>query len=350
MIANRFDLPEPIKIGSIGGVWRYDEPQYGRYRYITQWDAEIYGVAEPSADAEIITLGSDILEKVGLRDHEIRVSNRKLAEGFLQSIGIQAQEELEKMLRIIDGMGKKSSAAVEGELGRAGLSNDKVKRIIGFADISGKFDTVLPDLEKKFPKNELIGKALEELRGIAENLDLLGRTSKVKLDLGVVRGISYYDGTVFEAYDRASEDLGSVFGGGRFDKLCRIYGKRDMPATGVAGGFERLMLSLEKRGLFPEGNQDLQAFVVMAGEEVRRETMEVLQNLRASGIRADRDLKERPMKKQMEYAASTKTRVVVIVGPREVKDGNVRLRDMKTGDERNVQKNKIGDEVVKTLA
>ncbi len=116
MVANRFDLPEPIKIGSIGGVWRYDEPQFARYRYHTQWDAEIYGVAEPSADAEIIAVGSDILDSVGLTDHEVRISNRKLVEGFLQSIDVRSQEQLERMLRIVDGMGKKGP---RGYLGKA---------------------------------------------------------------------------------------------------------------------------------------------------------------------------------------------------------------------------------------
>src|SRR2546422_9249092 len=137
MIANRFDLPEPIKMGCIGGVWRYDEPQYARYRFHTQWDAEIYGVAEPSADAEIISLGSDILEKVGLKDHEVRVSNRKLAEGFLQSLGVSSQEELERLLRVIDGMVKKGPEQIDGKLGRAGLPQDKVTRAKEFGAIVG---------------------------------------------------------------------------------------------------------------------------------------------------------------------------------------------------------------------
>src|SRR6059058_3503726 len=350
MVANRFDLPEPIKIGSIGGVWRYDEPQFARYRYHTQWDAEIYGVAEQSADAEIIAVGSEILDSVGLTDHEVRVSNRKLVEGFLQSIDVRSQEQLERMLRIVDGMGKKGPEASEAELGRAGLSKEKVKRVIGFADISGKPNEVLPSLENKLPKNEMISLGLRELTGTIETVDSLGKTSKVQIDLGIVRGISYYDGTVFEAYDQAGEDVGAVFGGGRFDKLCRTYGKRDMPATGVAGGFERLMISLEKKALFPDLEQNPQVYVAIAGEDVRDETIKVMRALRDSGLRADRDLKERPLKKQMDYAASAKVRIIVIVGPRELKEGNVRLRDMKTGEERNVPKNRVVEEMAKILA
>ena len=348
MVANRFDLPEPIKIGSIGGVWRYDEPQFARYRYFLQWDAEIYGIAESSADAEVIALSSDILDKVGLKEHEVRVSNRKLVEGFLQSIQVRP-EEMERMLRIIDGLSKKSPEAAEGELGRAGLSKDKVKRIIGFADIAGKPDTALNDLEKKLPKNDMISKGLQELTGTIENVDSLGKTSKVKIDLGIVRGISYYDGTVFEAYDQAGEDVGAVLGGGRFDKLCRIYGKRDMPATGVAGGFERLMLSLERKGLFPDTGLNIQVFVVIAGSEVEKEAIEVVRLLRERGLRADRDLKERPLRKQMEYASAINARIVVIVGPRELREGKVRIRDMRTGQEKDIQKDRIVQEIEATL-
>src|SRR5438067_13887752 len=192
------------------------------------------------------------------------------------------------MLRIVDGMGKKGSEASEAELGRAGLSKEKVKRVIGFADISGKPNEVLPSLENKLPKNDMISLGLRELTGTIENVDSLGKTSKVQVDLRIVRGISYYDGTVFEAYDQAGEDVGAVFGGGRFDKLCRIYGKRDMPATGVAGGFERLMISLEKKGLFPDLEQNPQVYVAMAGEEVRDETIKVMRAVRDSGLRGQR--------------------------------------------------------------
>src|SRR5947199_167127 len=88
MIANRFDLPEPIKVASIAGTWRYDEPQYGRYRYFTQWDAEVYGVADSSADAEIIAVGTDILESVALKDYVVRLSIRKHIEGIIRSLDI----------------------------------------------------------------------------------------------------------------------------------------------------------------------------------------------------------------------------------------------------------------------
>jgi histidyl-tRNA synthetase len=108
---------------------------------------------------------------------------------------------------------------------------------------------------------------------------------------------------------------------------------------------ERLMLSLEKKMLFPDTEQDIQVFVAMTGTEVRKETIEILRMLREAGIRADRDLKERPLRKQMEYASTIKARLVAVVGPREIKEGRVRLRNMSTGNETLVETGRVADEV-----
>jgi histidyl-tRNA synthetase len=349
MVANRFDLPEPIKISCIGGVWRYDEPQFARYRYFTQWDAEIYGVADPSADAEIIALSSDILESVGLKEHLVKISNRKLVEGFLRGLGIQSQNELDHLIRIIDKVGKIGSEQAEREFTRAGLSKDKVKRILGFADISGDPDQVLGELENKLPKGDMIHQGFKELSGTIDKVESLGKKPKIKIDLAIVRGISYYDGTVFEAYDQDGEDVGAILGGGRFDKLSKIYGKRDMPATGVAGGYERLVLSLERKDMFPDIQQRPQVFVVTVNESVWKDAVKIVQQLRSQNIRADYDLKQRPLSKQLEYADSLKVRVALVLGPREIKEGIVRIKDMKTGEEKNVKLSSAVEAIQKAL-
>jgi histidyl-tRNA synthetase len=348
-VANRFDLPEPIKISSIGGVWRYDEPQFARYRYFTQWDAEIYGVADPSADAEIIALSSDILESVGLKDHLVKISNRKLVEGFLRELVTRSQKDLDNLIRIVDKMGKIGPEQADREFTRAGLSKDKVKRILGFADIGGDPDKVLGELESKLPKGEMIHQGFKELSGTVDKVESLGKKQKIRIDLGIVRGISYYDGTVFEAYDQDGEDVGAILGGGRFDKLCKIYGKRDMPATGVAGGFERLMLSLERKDLFPNIQQHPQVFVVTVNQSVWNDAMKIVQQLRSQGIKTDYDLKQRPLSKQLEYANSLQVRISLVLGPREINEGSVRLKNMKTGEEKNVKLSSVVDETQKAL-
>jgi histidyl-tRNA synthetase len=349
MVTNRFDLPEPIKISSIGGVWRYDEPQFARYRYFTQWDAEIYGVADSSADAEIIALSSDLLESVGLTEHLVKISNRKLIEGFLRALVTESQNDIDHLIRIVDKIGKIGSEQAEREFSRAGLSKDKVKRILGFADISGDPDKVLEELETKLPKGEMIAQGFKELSGTVDKVESLGKKHKIRIDFGIVRGISYYDGTVFEAYDRDGDDVGAILGGGRFDKLCKIYGKRDMPATGVAGGFERLMLSLERKDLFPDIHQRTQVFVITVNETVWSDAVKIVQQLRSHGIRTDYDLKQRSLSKQLEHADSLKVRISLVLGPREIKEGSVRLKNMKTGEEKNVKLSSVVDETRKAL-
>ncbi|OLD01703.1 histidine--tRNA ligase [archaeon 13_1_20CM_2_54_9] len=350
MVANRLDLPVPIKVACIGGNWRYEEPQFGRYRYFTQWDAEIYGVTEPTADAEIIATGSDILDAVGLKDHVIRISNRKLLEGFLRSLGIQTQPELERFFRVVDKLGKIGPGQAERELATAGLSKDQIRSILGFAGMGGDPAKVMGDLEKRLPKGEMITKGFQELSGTIEAAEYLGKLSKCTVDLGIVRGIGYYDGTVYEGFDRDADDLGSIFGGGRFDKLTKTYGKRDMPATGVAGGIERLMLSLDRKKLFPDLEQRPEAFVVTVNESLRREGLKIVERLREAGIRTDYDLKQRTLQKQLEYANAVGARVTVIVGPRELEEGKVRLRDMKSGKERDVPQSLVAEEVQKNAS
>src|SRR3989442_2451791 len=349
MVGTRFGLPEPIKISCIGGVWRYDDPQFARYRYFTQWDEEIYGVADPSADAEIIALSSDILESVGLKEHLVKISNRKLVEGFLRGLGILSQNDLDHLIRIIDNVGKIGSEQAEPDFTQAGLSKDKVKRILGFADISGDPDQVLGELENKLPKGDMIHQGFKELSGAIDRVETLGKKPKIKVDLAIVRGISYYDGTVFEAYDQDGEDVGAILGGGRFDKLCKIYGKRDMPATGVAGGYERLMLSLERKDRFPDIQQRPQVFVVTVNESGWDEAVKIVQQLRSQGIRTDYDLKQRPLSKQLEYADSLKIGICLVLGPREIKEGSVRLKDMKTGEEKSVKLSSILEAIQKAL-
>jgi len=326
MVANRLDLPEPIKIFSISEMWRYDEPQFARYRHFYQWDAEVYGSAEQEADAEAICLGMDILDNLGLKDCEIRISNRKLTEGFLRSRGLESKQKIEATIRVIDKIGKLSNEQITNELKSVDLQESLIEQVMSFAALKDKPDKILAQSPQGLDDKGRQG--LEELTKLAEILDKLGRIDRCVYDLSIVRGIGYYDGIVFEAYDRGGEDIGAIFAGGRYDGLCRIYGKRDMPATGVAGGIERMMLSMERAGLFPKLKQPPQVFVIAVNDSVRGTCWTITQSLRKQGISVDFDLKRRAMKKQLEYTDSTGVPYVIIVGQKELDKGVVKLKDM----------------------
>jgi len=346
MIANRFDLPEPMKIGALSGMWRYDEPQFARYRHFYQWDAEIYGTPEQEADAEVIALGMDILESVGLRDYEVRVSNRKFAEGFLKQIGIT---DVEQTIRVIDKYRKISPEEFASEFRKIGVAEDTLQKIREVISLKGPADHVLASIPKMYTKSEMSSKGYDELSKLFDLLKDFGKSEKCVLDLSIVRGIGYYDGIVFEAYDKGGEDVGAVFGGGRYDKLCRIYGKRDIPATGLAGGIERLMISLERASLFPKLTQNPKVFLAAVDEQSRHRVLNLVMELRMKGISCDFDMKKRSLKKQLEYADSMRIPIVAILGPKEVEKGVVKVRSMETRAETEVKTSELADEVARKL-
>jgi len=333
MVAGRFDLPEPIKLAAIAGNWRYDEPQFARYRYFTQWDVEIFGSASPFADAEAICVGVDILANLGLKEFVVRISNRKMAESYLRQLGISSNEKLEQSLRIIDKVRKATRAQLTKEFSEIKIGEKIIDRVFSYTSLNGTPSAVLDELASlSFTESEA-KQGFTELETLADALAAFGRLERCVYDMSIVRGIGYYDGIVFECFDKGGEDVGSIFGGGRYDKLCKVYGKRDIPATGVAGGIERLMISLERAKLFPKSQLGPKVFVASPQEATRLDVVRLAQVLRDKGIPAEFDLKGRPLKGQIEYADSAQIPYLVVLGPREVESKTVKLKAMGTRTE-----------------
>jgi len=345
MVAARYDLPEPIKYATIGGNWRYDEPQFARYRYFTQWDVEIFGSASPLADAEAISVGTDILTIIGLKDFVVRISNRKLAEAYLKQLGVNSSEKLEQCLRIIDKARKENRAQLTTEFTNLKLEDGIVDRIFSYTSLSGAPGAVLDQLAALNFTEPAAKQGLEELETLADALAGLGRLDRCLYDMSIVRGIGYYDGIVFECFDKGGEDVGSIFGGGRYDKLCRVYGKRDIPATGVAGGIERLMISLERAGLFPKSQLGPKVFIASAQDSCRLEVLQLTQDLRDGRIAAEFDLKDRPLSRQIEYVDSAKIPYLVVIGPKELESRKANVKSMTTRQETQVPMSELPEKL-----
>ncbi|WP_309492247.1 histidine--tRNA ligase [Candidatus Hecatella orcuttiae] len=344
MVASRPDWATPLKLCALSNMWRYDEPQYGRYRCFYQWDAEIFGSPLPEADAEVIALSVDVLENLGLKDFEVRISNRRLVEAFLSQLGLENQEKREAVLRVIDKRGKLEENRFTQELENLNLAAEQRNRLLDFISIKKEPEAALAVLAETPWKSPEAERGLEELRRVVDSLKLLGKTAPCLLDMSVIRGIGYYDGVVFEIYDRMEAALGAVVGGGRYDGLCRVYG-RDLPATGTAGGIERLLIALEKAGSIPSSTQAPQVFVAAATSEVRGKALELAGWLRAQGISVDYDLKNRPLKGQLEYADASGIPFALVVGPRELEKGLVRLRDLRKRMEAEVKIEEVPSKV-----
>jgi histidyl-tRNA synthetase len=323
-VVARRDLKMPAKLATFAGVWRYDEPQAGRYRYFHQWDIEIYGSFGHESDAEIIEFVSVFLKKLGLTVR-IEVNDRQLMEEFVRNhLGIEDEYMILEMFRAIDKVPKKGTKAVLEEY-KDKVEFSTLQRLIDLSTRSGTTDKIA-DSDGDLQDLANWGK-------LAELMDSLKarRVTNAQVNLGIVRGLDYYSGLVFEAFDPSLE-MGALVGGGRYDKLTSAFGRKDIGATGAAGGVERLIIALQKHGILKSEPKPL-VYVAFSAKEVCKNTLELVSNLRNSGVITDYDIQGRILRKQLDDASTKGALITIIVAPDEIKNGQVTVRSMRDGSE-----------------
>ena len=317
----------PAKISSFGGVWRYDEPQKGRYRFFHQWDIEIFGRANLEYDAEIIEFTSRFFSKLDLQNIVIDISHRKLVQSYISKIFESDDlQTVSDMLRAVDKIQKKSKRDIISEYEKKGYSIEKLEKIIAFSEIHGTPEEIV----KKIDVSSL--DSWDEITGIYDSLKNRN-ISNIRINLGIVRGLDYYSGIVFEAFD-TEFDIGALVGGGRYDSLPEAFGRTDFGATGVAGGVERIILALENQNSkFKE--QVKRISVLYVNELMKNHAMKITSSLRNKGLFVDIDLNDKPLKKQMEQSIDSK--FAIIVAPNEFANGMIVLRNMLDRSEKQIK-------------
>lgn len=323
-VAARRDLKMPAKLATFAGVWRYDEPQAGRYRYFHQWDIEIYGSFSHESDAEVIEFVSVFLKKLGLKV-SIEINDRQLMEEFVRhQLGIEDEYKILEMFRAIDKVPKKGTNAVLEEY-KDKFEYSTLQRLI---DLSTRNGTIAKIVESQGDLKELTN--LTKLAKLMDSLKARG-VNNARVNLGIVRGLDYYSGLVFEAFDPSLE-MGALVGGGRYDRLTDAFGRRDIGATGAAGGVERIVIALQKHGILKSEPKPL-VYVAYTSDDIGERALELVSNLRNSGVIVDYDLQGRTLRKQLDDASTKGALITVIVAPDEIKYGQVTVRLMKDGSE-----------------
>jgi len=323
----------PAKISSFGGVFRYDEPQKGRYRYFHQWDIEVYGKPGLESEAEIIEFTSRLFDSLLLKDITIDINHRSLVESYINKTFDSKDPTLvADILRAIDKIQKKSKQEILDEF-KGRYDADKLEKILEFSQIKGN----IKEVEEKIDTTQL--DSWDYLKQLFDSLENRG-VSNVRINFGIVRGIDYYSGTVFEVYDKNST-LGALAGGGRYDSLTKAFGREDIGATGVAGGVERIILTMQEQKIISDTKQP-RVSVLYTNEDMQKVAMSIASLLRLANIPTNIDLAGKVLKKQMDQA--TDSRYCIIVGPKELDDGKVVLRDMKSGEESQVDIEIITDD------
>jgi histidyl-tRNA synthetase len=317
----------PAKISTFGGVWRYDEPQKGRYRFFHQWDIEIYGEPNLESDAEIIDFTSKFLTNLGLENIIIDICDRELIESYVRSVfKSDSPNVIGDILRAVDKIQKKRKQDIINEYKEKGYSVPELEKVLNFSEIKG-----LPEeIEKKVDVSQL--KNWDMILQLFDTLKNRG-VNNVRINFGIVRGLDYYSGIVFEVFER-NFDVGALVGGGRYDTLTKAFGRNDLGATGAAGGVERIVLLLEKQKVDTQTKKE-RISVVFVNDDMKKTAISIASQLRLKELPTDVDLSGKSLKKQMEIASSSK--YVVIVAPKEYADNSVIIRNMRDGSEKQVK-------------
>ncbi|HVZ62650.1 MAG TPA: histidine--tRNA ligase [Candidatus Nitrosotalea sp.] len=325
--ASQKSMRLPSKISTFGGVWRYDEPQKGRYRFFHQWDIEIYGEPNIESDAEIIDFTSKFLTRLGLENIVIDVCDRELVETYVKDIfKSDSPDVIGDILRAVDKIQKKRKQDIIKEYQEKGYSVSELEQILKFSEIKGLPEEIEKEIDTSKIKNwDKIVKLFDTLKNRGVN--------NVRINFGIVRGLDYYSGIVFEVFE-SNFDVGALVGGGRYDTLTKAFGRNDLGATGAAGGVERIAILLEKQKV-ALGIEDAKVSVVFVNDDMQKIAIGIASQLRLKCIPTDVDLSGKSLKKQMEIASNSKR--VIIVAPKEYADNCVIIRNMEDGSEKQVK-------------
>jgi len=308
-VASQKTLKLPAKFSSFGGVWRYDEPQKGRYRFFHQWNIETFGNLNAEHDAEIIEFTSRFFDNLGLQNVVIDINHRKLVELYISQV-FESNETtlLHDIFRAVDKIQKKSKNEILQEYKQKGYSSEKLLRILEFSNLKG----TPSEIERNFDTSDLDG--WDELFTLYDSLKDRG-IDNIRINFGIVRGLDYYSGIVFEAFDTTS-DLGALVGGGRYDSLPSAFGRNDLGA---------IILRLDAQGISYTMSGDTIS-VLYVNEELKPHAIQCASKLRKLGISTNIDLSNKPLKKQMEISSDSK--FCIIFAPKEFSEKQIVLRNM----------------------
>ena len=340
MVAARANaLKRPVKWFSIGDNFRYERMQKGRLRCFTQLNADILGEAGPAAELELIALLIQLLQGFGLGqdDFFIRLSDRNLWMLYLEAQGFQLEapkilEIVDKWERMPEDLAREKLAGIAGDRGQVlWASIDAFLKVGNLAELSSAFDAVAGEAAI----GEALQERLDDWSTLLDGFDAMGLSGFVEMDLSIVRGLAYYTGFVFEAFDRAKSNR-AIAGGGRYNNLIKKMGGPDMPAVGFGMGDVVLADILKERGIMPKFVETIDAYMVIGGDAERALALSDANTLRQSGFSVEYSFKNAGFGKQFKAASASGARVALIYGSEELEKGVVKLRDLSDGSEEEV--------------
>jgi histidyl-tRNA synthetase len=343
VVAQYAALPRFFKRYQIQPVWRADRPGRGRFREFYQCDVDITGTTSLVAEAEVCAAVMQVLEELGFESVSLRVNHRGLLRGLIHAAGIPEAME-QTALVAVDKLDKIGADGVTRELAERGIGAREAGALLELIAPRGEgTDEMLARLEAKLDR-EVGAAALRDLRALWDLLAVTPAAAHARLAPELARGLSYYTGPIFELN---VEDLaGSLGGGGRYDELVGMFGKRAVPAVGCSLGLERILLVMQERGMYPPLAAGPEVMVCWMGVAPAR-ALEVAHALRGQGVRAEVYPSEAKLGKQLQYAddPGVKAPIAAIAGEDELARGEVSLKHLASGEQRTVSIERAGEAV-----
>lgn len=335
MVAQRQNqLIFPLRWWSFGPFWRYERPQKGRTREFFQWNIDLIGPNTPSADAELVTIVASFFQKVGLspEDAQILVNNRQLMETELASFGI-SREKFKDIFHLIDRRDKLSSANWESYAVDLGLHTKEIDAL----------QVLLAD--------QNLWQKSNSLQGLFPAVDALGYGEYVRFAPHIIRGLDYYTGTVFEAQAIRGGLTRSILGGGRYDNLLSDVGGKTLPAVGFAMGDLVITLVLEELDLIPAAIKTPSALILVTvfNEDTQLESLSLSEELRQAGLKVNCYPQVDKIGKQLKYGDRTGIKVAVLLGPDELANQSITLKDLTTGNQQTVARSESAKMIAQLL-
>lgn len=336
MVAQRQkQLAFPLRWWSFGPFWRYERPQKGRSREFFQWNVDLIGVGTPEADAEIAAVIATFFKKVGLSSNEVvvLVNNRRLMESELLSIGIPQQIH-PQIFKLIDRREKMKPSEWEAYASEIGLNNEQRNR--------------LNDLLQ----NQDLWMKSEELSRFFACLEALGAREYVKFAPHIIRGLDYYTGTVFEAHSLTGDVQRAILGGGRYDNLMADVGGDPLPGVGFAMGDVVITLLLRQTGHLPTDISKIPAPVMITvfDQEHILSSFALASELRKHNLNILCYPTPNKLTKQFKYADRIGVRLVIVNGPEEIEKGSVTIKDLRSGEQITIPRQKLPEKIHQWLA
>ena len=331
--AKQGELTYPVRWWSFGPFWRYEQPQKGRSREFFQWNIDMLGVSSPEADAELIAVAATFLRSVGLSPElaTIYVNNRRLMESEFDALSIPQEKRLD-VSNMVDRRSKMEPAKWDSYVLESGITQIQLD---GLKNILADFD---------------LWKKSDELVRLFAALEALGVKEYVKFDPNIMRGLLYYTGTVFEAFDTSGSLKRAILGGGRYDNLLADVGGQPLSGVGFAMGDVVIGIILQEKGLLPEFiPSPAPILVTIFDENLMKESFSLSAELRSAGLNVLCFPEPAKLQKQFKFADKMKVRVVLTVGPDEAANAQVAVKNLVSGEQVTVKREALVESIRELL-